>query len=210
LAGVNGSGMHVHQSLFTANGDNAFYDADGPWQLSKIGRGYIGGLLEHARSFVALTNPLVNSYKRLVPGYEAPVNVAWSEKNRSPMIRVPARRGIGTRCEVRVPDPSCNPYLAFAAMLASGLDGIAREIDCGEPVNRNIFEMSQREKKRLKIVQLPASLDEALDYLEKDVLLREALGDHIFDHFIFNKRTEWADYIKEIHAWELERYLDRY
>ncbi len=210
LAGVNGSGMHVHQSLFTADGDNAFFDADGPWQLSTIGRNYIGGLLENARAFIALTNPLVNSYKRLVPGYEAPINVAWSEKNRSPMIRVPARRGIGTRCEVRVPDPSCNPYLAFTAMMAAGLDGIERGIDCGEPVNRNIWEMSQREKKRLRIHALPASLDEALDYLEKNELMRAALGEHIFDHFIFNKRTEWADYIKEIHHWELERYLDRY
>ena len=210
LAGVNGSGMHTHQSLFTLDGDNAFYDAGGPWQLSQIARSYIGGLLDHARAFVALTNPLVNSYKRLVPGYEAPVNVAWSEKNRSPMIRVPDRRGVGTRCEVRVPDPSCNPYLALAAMLASGLDGIERGLECGEPVNRNIFDMSQREKKRLKIVQLPASLDEALDFLEKDQLLREALGDHIFDHFLHNKRTEWADYIKEIHTWEQDRYLDRY
>ena len=210
LAGVNGSGMHVHQSLFSPRGKNAFYDAKGEWELSKTARAYIGGLLEHARAFVAITNPLVNSYKRLVPGYEAPVNVAWSEKNRSPMIRVPARRGIGTRCEVRVPDPSCNPYLAFAAMLASGLDGIDRGLDCGEPVNRNIFDMSQREKKRLRIVQLPASLDEALNHLEKDGLLREALGDHIFDHFLFNKRTEWAEYIKEIHRWELDRYLDRY
>jgi glutamine synthetase len=210
LAGVNGSGMHTHQSLFTADGGNAFYDADGPWQLSKVGRAYIGGLLAHARAFVALTNPLVNSYKRLVPGYEAPVNVAWSEKNRSPMVRVPARRGVGTRCEVRIPDPACNPYLAFAAMLASGLDGIERELDCGEPVNRNIFDMSMREKKRLKIHQLPASLDEALDFLEKDTMLREALGDHIFKHFLFNKRTEWSEYIKEIHDWELKRYLDRY
>ena len=210
LAGVNGSGMHVHQSLFSAKGKNVFHDPKGPWELSKTARGYIGGLLDHARAFVAITNPLVNSYKRLVPGYEAPVNVAWSEKNRSPMIRVPARRGIGTRCEVRVPDPSCNPYLAFAAMLASGLDGIDRGLDCGEPVNRNIFDMSQREKKRLKITQLPASLDDALNHLEKDGLLREALGDHIFDHFLFNKRTEWAEYIKEIHDWELDRYLDRY
>jgi len=210
LAGVNGSGMHVHQSLFTGDGENAFFDPNGPSQLSTVGRAYIAGLLDHARAYVALTNPLVNSYKRLVPGYEAPVNVAWSEKNRSPMIRVPARRGIGTRCEVRIPDPSCNPYLAFAAMMASGLDGIERELDCGEPVNRNIWEMSQREKKRLKIHELPASLDEALDFLEKDKLLRAALGDHIFDHFIFNKRTEWADYIKEIHEWELKRYLDRY
>ncbi len=210
IAGVNGSGMHTHQSLFDAKGKNAFYDPRGKWQLSNVARSYIAGLLDHARGLVAVTNPLVNSYKRLVPGYEAPINVAWSEKNRSPMIRVPARRGVGTRCEVRMPDPSCNPYLALAAMLASGLDGIERELECGEPVNRNIFDMSQREKRRLKIVQLPANLDEALGFLEKDAVLRSALGDHIFDHFIFNKRTEWAGYIKEIHRWELDRYLDRY
>ncbi len=210
IAGVNGSGMHTHQSLFTLEGTNAFFDPDGPWQLSKVGRSYIAGMLDHARALVAVTNPLVNSYKRLVPGYEAPVNVAWSEKNRSPMIRVPARRGVGTRCEVRMPDPSCNPYLALAAMLACGLDGIERDLECGDPVNRNIFDMSQREKRRLKIVQLPANLDEALGFLEKDPVLRSALGDHIFDHFIYNKRTEWAEYIKEIHSWELERYLDRY
>lgn len=210
IAGVNGSGMHTHQSLFDARGKNAFYDPKGPWQLSKVARSYIAGLLDHARALVAVTNPLVNSYKRLVPGYEAPVNVAWSEKNRSPMIRVPARRGVGTRCEVRMPDPSCNPYLALTAMLACGLDGIERELECGDPVNRNIFDMSQREKRRLKIVQLPANLDEALNFLEKDAVLRSALGDHIFGHFIYNKRTEWAEYIKEIHRWELDRYLDRY
>jgi glutamine synthetase len=210
LAGVNGSGMHTHQSLFTSKGDNAFFDPDGPWQLSEVARSYIGGLLDHARAFVAVTNPLVNSYKRLVPGYEAPVNVAWSEKNRSPMIRVPARRGVGTRCEVRIPDPSCNPYLAFAVMLASGLDGIERSLECGEPVNRNIFDMSQREKRRLKIVQLPGDLHEALGFFEKDKVLRTALGDHIFEHFIHNKKLEWSEYIKEIHGWELGRYLDRY
>jgi glutamine synthetase len=211
MAGMNGSGMHTHQSLFTIDGDeNAFFDAKGPWELSDTARAYIGGLLKHARGLVAVTNPLVNSYKRLVPGYEAPVNVAWSEKNRSPMIRVPARRGVGTRCEVRMPDPSCNPYLALTVMLASGLDGIERGLECGEPVNRNIFDMSLREKKRLKIHQLPGSLDEALDFLEKDALLKEALGEHIFNHFLRNKRLEWAEYIKEIHDWELERYMDRY
>lgn len=211
IAGVNGSGMHTHQSLFTIDdGDNAFYDPAGPWELSEVARAYIGGLLDHARALVAVTNPLVNSYKRLVPGYEAPVNVAWSEKNRSPMIRVPARRGVGTRCEVRMPDPSCNPYLALAAMLACGLDGISRGLECGEPVNRNIFDMSQREKRRLKIHQLPANLDDALGFLEKDTVLKEALGAHIFDHFLHNKRVEWAEYIREIHGWELRRYLDRY
>jgi glutamine synthetase len=210
IAGVNGSGMHTHQSLFTKKGKNAFFDPKGEWQLSSAARAYIGGLLDHARAYVAVTNPTVNSYKRLVPGYEAPVNVAWSEKNRSPMIRVPARRGVGTRCEVRIPDPSCNPYLALTVMLASGLDGIERGLDCGEPVNRNIFEMSQREKRRLKIVQLPGDLHEALAFFEKDSVMREALGDHIFGHFINNKRREWEEYICEIHAWELERYLDRY
>lgn len=210
INGVNGSGMHTHQSLFTLDGDNAFYDPHGEWRLSRVARQYIGGLLTHARALVAVTNPLVNSYKRLVPGYEAPVNVAWSQKNRSPMIRVPARRGVGTRCEVRMPDPSCNPYLAFAAMLACGLDGIEKDMDCGAPVDRNIFEMSQREKRRLRIHQLPASLDEALDHLRKDKVLRDALGEHVFTHFLINKELEWSEYIKEIHDWELDRYLDRY
>ncbi len=210
LAGMNGSGMHTHQSLFTLEGKNAFWDPEGPWELSRTARTYIGGLLAHARAFVAVTNPLVNSYKRLVPGFEAPVNVAWSEKNRSPMIRVPARRGVGTRCEVRVPDPSCNPYLALTVMLASGLDGMEKDVDCGEPVNKNIFEMSEREKRRLRIRQLPANLAEALDFLEKDGVLREALGEHIFQHFLYNKRREWSEYIQVIHPWERDRYLDRY
>jgi glutamine synthetase len=210
LAGVNGSGMHTHQSLLDLRGNNVFYDPDAEHQLSSVARGYIAGLLEHARAFVAVTNPLVNSYKRLVPGHEAPINVAWSQKNRSPLIRVPARRGIGTRCEVRVPDPSCNPYLALAATLACGLDGIERELDCGEPVDKNIFEMSEREKRRLKIKQLPSNLSEALDFLEKDKVIRKALGSHIFDHFLLNKRREWDEYIKVIHGWELARYIDRY
>ena len=155
--------MHTHQSLFTRRQERLLRRRRASGSCREVARAYIGGLLDHARAFVAVTNPLVNSYKRLVPGYEAPINVAWSEKNRSPLVRVPARRGVGTRCEVRIPDPSCNPYLALAVMLASGLDGIERGLDCGEPVNRNIFEMSQREKRRLKIDQLPANLDEALD-----------------------------------------------
>jgi glutamine synthetase len=210
IFGVNGSGMHTHQSLFDSKGNNAFFDPKGPYQLSKVARGYIAGILDHSRAFVAVTNPLVNSYKRLVPGYEAPVNVAWSEKNRSPLVRVPARRGVGTRCEVRVPDPSCNPYLAMAVMLASGLDGIARGLDCGEPVNRNIFEMSEREKRRLRIKQLPGNLADALDNLEKDGLLCKALGDHIFENFIRNKREEWHRYISVVHEWEREQYLESY
>jgi glutamine synthetase len=210
IFGVNGSGMHCHQSLFDDKGKNVFYDAKGPNQLSKVARGYIAGILDHSRSFVAVTNPLVNSYKRLVPGYEAPVNVAWSEKNRSPLVRVPARRGLGTRCEVRMPDPSCNPYLALAVMLAAGLDGVERKLDCGAPVDRNIFEMSEREKRRLKIRQLPGSLAEALDNMERDKVVRAALGEHIFINFLRNKREEWHRYISVVHGWERDQYLESY
>ncbi len=206
IYGINGSGMHVHQSLFKGK-DNVFYDEKGPYQLSDTARWYIGGLLKHARAFVAVTNPLVNSYKRLVPGFEAPVNVAWSERNRSPLARVPERRGVGTRVEVRIPDPSCNPYLAFAVMLASGHDGIVNRMDCGEPVNKNIFAMSEREKKRLKITQLPGNLSEALALLKKDAVIREVLGDHIWTQFIAHKEMVWSEYISQVHDWELKRYL---
>jgi glutamine synthetase len=210
LFGVNGSGMHTHQSLLDKNGDNAFFSKKGEWQLSKVALGYIGGILQHAQSFVAITNPLVNSYKRLVPGYEAPTNIAWSEKNRSPLVRVPDKRGMSTRCEVRMPDPACNPYLALAVMLAAGLDGVARKIDPGPPVNKNIFTMSQREKRRHRIEELPGNLSEALDNLEKSTLVRDALGEHIFDHFVQAKRREWEDYITVVHPWEQERYLEAY
>jgi glutamine synthetase len=210
LFGMNGSGMHTHQSLFDKKGNNVFYDPKGKNELSKVARAYIGGILDHARSLVAVTNPLVNSYKRLVPGYEAPVNVAWSEKNRSPLVRVPARRGLGTRCEVRMPDPACNPYLAFAVMLAAGLDGVERGLDCGEPVNRNVFEMSEREKRRLRIKQLPGSLAEALDNFERDAVVREALGEHIYTNFLLNKREEWHRYISVVHGWEREQYMEKY
>jgi glutamine synthetase len=210
IFGVNGSGMHCHQSLITEEGDNAFYDPEAQWQLSRVAMGYIGGILEHAIGFSAVTNPLVNSYKRLVPGYEAPVNVAWSEKNRSPLVRVPAKRGMSTRCEVRMPDPSCNPYLALAVMLASGLDGVERNLDPGPPINKNIFTMSHREKRRLRIGQLPANLSEALDEMEKDAVVRAALGDHILVNYLRAKRQEWAEYISHVHPWEQERYLGEY
>jgi len=171
---------------------------------------YIGGLLRHARGYCAITNPLVNSYKRLVPGFEAPVNVAWSMRNRSPMIRIPDRRGLGTRVELRVPDPAANPYLALAVMLAAGLDGIETKADYREPVNQNIWEMSFREKRRLRIDDLPHDLNEACDELEKDKIITEALGDHIAAHFVAAKRQEWSDYISQVSAWELERYLAKY
>jgi glutamine synthetase len=210
IFGVNGSGMHVHQSFLDKKGNNVFYDAKAKYQLSKTALNYTGGILRHARAFVAITNPLVNSYKRLVPGYEAPVNVAWSMRNRSPLVRVPARRGMGTRIEVRMPDPSCNPYLGFTVMLASGLDGVKNRMDPGEPVDKNVFKMSEREKRRLRIDQLPANLSEALDNLEKDDVVTESLGEHILAHFLEAKRGEWAEYISRVQPWEIEKYLETY
>lgn len=204
--GINGSGMHVHQSLYKGE-ENIFFDEHSKYQLSEIALKYIGGVLKHSRSFCAVTNPTVNSYKRLVPGFEAPVNVAWSEKNRSPLIRVPAKRGKSTRIEVRMPDPSCNPYLALAVMLKAGLHGIKNDIEAKDPVNKNIFIMSQREKQRLQIKELPANLLEAIELLEKSQVIKDALGGHIFNNFIKAKRAEWKEYITQVHQWELDRYL---
>jgi glutamine synthetase len=209
IYGINGSGMHTHMSLFSDD-TNVFFDAKAPMQLSEICLNYIGGILRHARGFCAITNPLVNSYKRLVPGYEAPTNIAWSEKNRSPLVRVPAARGRATRIELRMPDPACNPYLALAAMLRAGLDGIDKKIDPGPPVNKNIFAMSYRERRHLRIDELPGNLNEALDELEKNDLMREVLGDHLFEHFVAAKREEWLDYIKHVSPWETDRYLEMY
>ena len=209
IFGQNGSGMHTHQSLFRGR-ENAFWDAKAQWQLSGTALHYIGGLLRHARGMCAITNPLVNSYKRLVPGYEAPVNVAWSMRNRSPLIRVPERRGLGTRVELRMPDPAANPYLALAVMLAAGLDGIETNADHREPVNENIWEMSFRERRRLRIDDLPHDLNEALDELEKDAVVTTALGEHITRHFIEAKRQEWREYITQVSSWELENYLAKY
>jgi len=209
IFGQNGSGMHTHQSLFRGK-ENAFWDPKSEWQLSKSALHYIGGLLRHARGMCAITNPLVNSYKRLVPGYEAPTNIAWSEKNRSPLVRVPATRGTGTRIELRMPDPSCNPYLALAVMLRSGLDGIEKKVDPGPPINKNIYKMSHRERRHLRIDELPGNLSEALDELEKDDLVRDTLGDHLFEHFVTAKREEWFDYIKHVSPWEIDRYLGMY
>jgi len=207
--GQNGSGMHTHQSLFRGK-ENAFWDKDAKWQLSETALHYIGGLLNHARGFCAITNPLVNSYKRLVPGFEAPVNVAWSMRNRTPMIRIPDRRGLGTRCELRIPDPSANPYLALAVQLAAGLDGIEKKLDAREPVNTNIWEMSHREKRRLKIDDLPHNLEEACNELERDQVIKDALGEHITSNFLEAKRLEWEEYITQVSQWELDNYLAKY
>jgi glutamine synthetase len=209
IFGQNGSGMHTHQSLFRGD-ENAFWDKSAEWELSPTALHYIGGLLKHARGFTAITNPLVNSYKRLVPGYEAPVNVAWSMRNRSPMIRIPDRRGAGTRVELRIPDPAANPYLALAVQLAAGLDGIATKADAREPVNTNIWEMSHREKRRLRIDDLPHNLEEACSELEKDQVISEALGEHITTQYLAAKRLEWQDYITQVSQWELDNYLAKY
>jgi glutamine synthetase len=209
IFGQNGSGMHTHQSLFKGE-KNAFYDPKAKWELSPTALNYIAGLIAHARGFCAVTNPLVNSFKRLVPGYEAPVNVAWSMRNRSPMIRIPDRRGSGTRCELRMPDPASNPYLALAVQLAAGLDGVAKKLAPPDPVNKNIFTMTVRERRHHKIDDLPRDLHEALDVLEKDQVIMAALGEHIAGRFIEAKRTEWSEYISRVSSWEIERYLGLY
>ncbi|MEW5867188.1 MAG: type I glutamate--ammonia ligase [Bacillota bacterium] len=204
--GVNGSGMHTHQSLFR-NGENAFYDPKGKYQLSDEALYYIGGLMKHARAFAAITNPTVNSYKRLVPGYEAPVYIAWSERNRSPLVRVPAARKSATRIELRNPDPSCNPYLALAVMLKAGLDGIKNRILPPEPVNRNIYALTAAERKEMGIESLPGSLKEALEELQQDPVIMEALGPHILERFIEAKNLEWDIYRTQVHKWEIDQYL---
>ncbi|MBS4031280.1 MAG: type I glutamate--ammonia ligase [Clostridiales bacterium] len=204
--GIAGSGMHTHQSLFK-DGKNAFYDESKPSQLSDTALYYIGGLLAHANGFAAITNPLVNSYKRLVPGYEAPVYIAWSEHNRSPLIRIPARRGIGTRIELRNPDPSCNPYLALAVTLSAGLDGIRNKILPPASVDQNIYDMSYEERQELNIGQLPQTLGDALHLLSKDDIVRKALGKHIYDRFVEAKTIEWTRYRTQVHQWELDNYL---
>lgn len=206
LYGVPGSGMHVHQSLFR-NGENAFYGPGERFDLSKTCLYYIGGLMRHARGATAICNPLVNSYKRLVPGYEAPVYIAWSERNRSPLIRVPTARGKGTRVEFRSPDPSCNPYLAMAVMLKCGIDGIKNQIMPPEPVYKNIYAMTARERQAQQIGTLPQSLEEALDALKACVVVQEALGDHILNRFIEAKEIEWERYRTQVHKWEIDQYL---
>lgn len=206
IFGQNGSGMHTHQSLFR-EGENAFWDASADDGMSKVMRSYAAGLLKHARAMCAVTNPTVNSYKRLVPGFEAPVNVAWSHHNRSPMVRVPARRDKGTRLELRMPDPSANPYLALAVQLAAGLDGIRRKQEPPEPVDRNIWSLSVRDRRRYRIQELPRDLGEAIALSKRSSFVKDALGEHVFQYFIAAKEQEWLDYIAQVHEWEIERYL---
>jgi glutamine synthetase len=209
VAGINGSGMHTHLSLFR-NGKNAFAEEKGNLQLSKTALQFIAGLLEHADEMVAITNPLVNSFKRLTPGYEAPTNVAWSASNRSAMIRVPAKRGQSTRCELRIPDPSCNPYLAFTVMLAAGMSGMAQNLTPPPPIQRNIYQMSVRDRRKHKVKELPGTLREALQIMKRSRVVKNALGEHIFDHFIDAKSLEFDKYRETVHQWELEQYLAEY
>ena len=208
--GINGSGMHTNQSLFNLDGTNAFYDEKGPLELSPVAYKYIAGIMKNAKGFCAVTNPLVNSYKRLVDGYEAPVYVAWSASNRSALVRIPASRGMGTRTEVRCPDPACNPYLAFAMMLGAGLDGIKNDLPVPEAVNADIFEMTAAEKKEAGIASLPANLYEAVQELKASPIALEALGPHILEKYIEGKEQEWDSFRIAITDWEHKTYLSRY
>ena len=201
--------MHTNMSLFK-DGKNAFADASSPDGLSDIAKNFIAGLIEHIKGMCAITNPLVNSYKRLVPGYEAPCYIAWSGKNRSPLIRIPAAGGNSTRIELRSPDPSCNPYLELALCLAAGLDGIKRNLQASSPTDVNIFHMHETERAHHGIDCLPGSLEEALDAMVDDELVLATLGEHVSDKYITAKRDEWNSYRLSISQWEIDQYLLRY
>jgi glutamine synthetase len=201
--------MHVHQSLFKGN-RNAFFDAADEYNLSAAGKSYIAGLLAHIKEIALVTNQWINSYKRLVPGYEAPVYICWSRRNRSAMVRVPLYKPgkeNATRIELRNPDPACNPYLAFAAMLAAGLDGIEKGMTLPAEQGNNIFEMTEAERDAAGIDSLPGDLNEAIEAFEKSSFVREALGDHVCDYLVRNKLAEWDDYKKLVTPFELDRYL---
>jgi glutamine synthetase len=209
IFGENGSGMHTHQSLFT-DGRNAFFDGDDKWHLSEQGKAFIAGQLRHAREIAAIFAQWVNSYKRLVPGYEAPVYTAWSQRNRSALIRIPVYKPgheQATRAEIRCPDPACNPYLTFACLLHAGLDGIEQGLELPEPMETNLYHLTPEQRRERGITSLPETLGEAIDELAESDLAREALGPHIFDRYIELKRKEWDDYRVQLTTWELERYL---
>ena len=209
IFGVNGSGMHVHQSLFKGE-RNAFFDKKGEYNLSKIAKYYLAGLLKHGPEITAVTSQWVNSYKRLVPGYEAPVYLSWARRNRSDLIRIPEYqpgRENATRVEYRSPDPACNPYLAFSVMLAAGLEGIEKKYEPPEPVEENVFEMTEEERHQRGISTLPGSLFEAIELTEKSEVVKKALGEHVFNSFIANKKMEWDRYRTQITDYELKRYL---
>ncbi|WP_053219577.1 type I glutamate--ammonia ligase [Virgibacillus senegalensis] len=209
LFGVNGSGMHSNMSLFK-DGKNSFYDPSGELELSETAYQFIAGIIKHATNFTAVTNPTINSYKRLVPGYEAPCYVAWSGLNRSPLIRVPSSRGLSTRVEVRSVDPAANPYLAMSVMLAAGLDGIKNKMEAPTAVDRNIYVMDKEEREENGVQDLPATLYNAVELLKKDEIIVEALGEHLFEHFVEAKEIEWDMFRTQVHPWEREQYLQTY
>ena len=209
IFGVNGSGMHTNMSLFK-NGKNVFYDANGEKGLSKEAYSFIAGLLAHVKGMAAVTNPLVNSYKRLVPGYEAPCYLAWSASNRSALIRIPAARGQSTRVELRSPDPSCNPYLAFAVCLAAGLDGIEKGMTPPPEITENIFEMDAAARSDRGIDSLPGSLEEAIKAMQADQLVMDTLGTHVAENYIEGKMKEWDEYRTRVSSWEREKYIINY
>jgi len=210
IAEVNGSGMHVHFSLFE-DGENAFHDEDDEFNLSEAAKQFTAGILNHAPALAAVTNPTVNSYKRLVPGYEAPVYVAWSDRNRSALIRKPAARvPAASRIEARFPDPSCNPYLAFAVLIHAGLDGMENDLDCPDPIRENIYEFDEQKREEYGIETLPTNLGEAVDALETDETVYDALGPHVGPKFVEAKRAEFADYLVDVSEWELDRYLEKF
>ncbi|MDD5020986.1 MAG: type I glutamate--ammonia ligase [Endomicrobiaceae bacterium] len=209
IFGINGSGMHTNMSLFK-NGKNVFFDDKDKLQLSQDAYSYIEGLMTHIKSMSAITNPLVNSYKRLVPGYEAPVYIAWSARNRSPLIRIPAARGNSTRVELRCPDPSSNPYFVLSACLAAGLDGIQNKMKIRPSTDRNIFKMTQEEKDKAGIASLPYNLINAVQDLQKSELMKKTLGDHVFELYTQAKIAEWDAYRTKVHQWEIDEYLINY
>jgi glutamine synthetase len=210
IFGINGSGMHCNMSLATIDGNNAFASETGDYHLSQEALWYIGGILKHIKGLTAITNPIVNSYKRLVPGYEAPVYLSWSAANRSALLRVPSKRGKSTRVELRSPDPAANPYLAFAALALAGLDGIKNKIDPPSALSTNIYHLSETERAEFGIDSLPGSLYESLEYLKKSTIAPEALGEHILNEFIKAKEMEWDDYRTNVTPWEIDRYMARY
>jgi glutamine synthetase len=207
IYGLNGSGMHTHMSLFDRGGTNAFFDEDSSYQLSQTARYFIGGLLHYIKELTCILNPTVNSYKRLVPGYEAPTYISWANNNRSALIRIPSKRGNSTRCELRSPDLSGNPYLQFAVILTAGLQGLKEHMEPPEAVEKNIYELTAQQRLDYGIGQLPESLGHALDFMEKSELMKKVLGDHVFEHFLHVKHQEWDAYRTQVTNWELERYM---
>ena len=207
ISDINGSGMHTNCSLSNKNNKNAFYDPEGELELSDIARYWIAGIMNNARAFTAITNPTINSYKRLVPGYEAPCYVSWSDANRSAMIRIPAKRGNATRAEIRSVDPSTNPYLAMSAILASGLEGIEKKLECKDRVYINLYELSREEREVMGIENLPENLKDALKELKRNSVIQEALGEHIVEKFIEAKQKEWDDFRTSVTEWEINKYL---